>query len=196
VFTLMTTWQRGRQIVTANRREKEGPLTDFIDKLQRQHILRVPGTAVFPHPSKDSTPLALRANVEHNGVLHEHVVIFSTEPKNIPHVAAADQVSIDHLGSSSDGIVHVTLRYGFFDEPNIPEALGRHSSATIEEFDVDPATASYFLSRATLRRTNAPGMRRWRKMLFITLAHNAANPAVYFGLPEDQTVVMGSHIDL
>ena len=36
----------------------------------------------------------------------------------------------------------------------------------------------------------------WRKRLFIGLAHNAASPAEYFALPEERTVVMGSHIDL
>ena len=196
VFTVMTTWQRGRAIVTANRISKEGPLTDFIDQVQARGIVRVPGTAVFPHPTKESTPLALRANVEHNGILHEHVVIVSTEPKNIPHVDPDDQVTVDHLGSESDGIVHLTLRYGFFDEPNIPAALVRHSGDGQAEFDIDLATASYFLSRATLRPSHTPGMRRWRKALFRGLARNAANPAAYFGLPDEQTVVMGSQIDI
>jgi KUP system potassium uptake protein len=196
VFTVMTTWQRGRSIVTANRTAKEGTLEDFIESLKTEKITRVPGTAVFPHPSKDSTPQALRANVEHNGVMHEHVIIVSTEPKNIPHVAHDDQISMDHLGSPSDGIAHLTLRYGFFDRPDIPEALVRHSRSDLPEFDIDPATASYFLSRATLNTTRQPGMRRWRKALFRALARNAANPAAYFGLPDDQTVVMGSTIDL
>ena len=175
---------------------KEGPLTDFIDEIQKRGIVRVPGTAVFPHPTKESTPLALRANVEHNGILHEHVVIVSTEPKNIPHVDPSEQVVVDHLGSESDGIVHLTLRYGFFDEPHIPDALVRHSGTGQAEFDIDPSTASYFLSRATLRASHTPGMRRWRKALFRGLARNAANPAAYFGLPDDQTVVMGSQIDI
>ena len=196
VFTVMTTWQRGRAIVTRNRMSKEGPLTDFIEQIKERGIVRVPGTAVFPHPTKESTPLALRANVEHNGILHEHVIIVSTEPKNIPHVNPDRQVTIDHLGSESDGIAHLTLSYGFFDEPNIPDALARHCGADKVEFDFDLTTASYFLSRATLRPSRTPGMRRWRKALFRGLARNAANPAAYFGLPDEQTVVMGSQIDV
>lgn len=196
VFTVMTTWQRGRAIVTANRLAKEGTLEDFITRMRIEGIIRVPGTAIFPHPSKESTPLALLANVEHNGVLHEHVIVVSTEPKNIPHVAMDDQITVDNLGSESDGIAHLTLRYGFFDLPDIPAALARHSRSDLPEFDIDPATASYFLSRATLRTTRAPGMRRWRKVLFRALARNAASPSAYFGLPEDQTVVMGTSIDI
>ncbi|HEU5005848.1 MAG TPA: potassium transporter Kup [Jatrophihabitantaceae bacterium] len=197
VFTLMSTWRRGRDIVTANRVKKEGSLADFVEQVHGARILRVPGTAVFPHPNKESAPLALRANVEHNGVLHEHVVIFSAVPKTVPHVAPEDQVSIDNLGYSDDGIIHVTLRYGFFDRPNIPWALARHGDEVRSELHCAELTdVSYFLSRATLRRRRNGPMRRWRKALFVAMARNAANPAAYFGLPADRTVVMGTQIDL
>jgi KUP system potassium uptake protein len=197
VFTLMSTWHRGRDIVTANRVKKEGSLADFVEQVHSGRIARVPGTAVFPHPNKESAPLALRANVEHNGVLHEHVVIFSAVPKTVPHVAPEDQVSIDNLGYSNDGIVHVTLRYGFFDRPNIPWALARHGDEVRAELHCAELTdVSYFLSRATLRRRRTGSMRRWRKALFVAMARNAANPAAYFGLPADRTVVMGTQIDL
>ena len=195
VFTTMTTWQRGREIVTANRTEKEGSLQAFIDQLHATDVPRRPGIAVFLHPTIDTTPLAMRANLEHNGVLHENVVIVSAQTDTIPHVPPAERLTIDNLGYADDGISHLTARFGFQDEPNIPEALrqacaeGLHVSGNIDN-------ASYFLSRITIRQTAAPGMRKWRKQLFIALAHNAANPADYFCLPDDQTVVMGSHVDV
>jgi len=197
VFTLMSTWHRGRDIVTANRVTQEGSLADFVERVHRGEVARVPGTAVFPHPNKESAPLALRANVEHNHVLHEHVVIFSAVPKTVPHVAPDEQVSIDNLGYSDDGIIHVTLRYGFFDRPNIPYALARHRDEVGAELGCAELTdVSYFLSRATLRRRRTGSMRRWRKALFVAMARNAANPAAYFGLPADRTVVMGTQVDL
>jgi KUP system potassium uptake protein len=199
MFTLMTTWQRGRQIVIENRESKEGPLVDFIEALRRHPLPRVPGTAVFPHPTKATTPLALRANVEHNHVLHEHVVIVSAHAQNIPHVPAGDQLTVDDLGYANDGIVHLSIRYGFADRPNIPHALSLARSSGDDddsEIDFDPDTASYFVSRAALQHIDAPGMRRWRKRLFVTLAHNATNPVDYFGLPPARTVVMGSQIEL
>jgi len=196
MFTVMTTWQRGGQIVVGNRTAKEGSLDDFIDELHSHPIPRVPGTAVFPHPTKATTPLALRANVEHNHVLHEHVVIVSAHAQNVPHVAAEDQLTVDDLGYADDGIVHLSIRYGFADDPNIPDALRTARSSEHAELDVDPDTASYFVSRATLRHMNSSGMRRWRKRLFISLAHNATNPVDYFGLPTAQTVVTGSQVDL
>jgi len=196
VFTIMTTWYRGRQLVTRNRISKEGSLAEFIEEVTRDHVPRVPGTAVFPHPTKETTPLALRANVEHNSVLHEHVVIVSAVARNIPHVRLADALTVDDLGSKEDGVVHLTLQYGFFDQPHIPRALELASQNHLPEMNLEAADASYFLSRATLRTTRRPGLWRWRKKLFLVLARNAANPAEYFGLPESQTVIMGSQVDL
>jgi KUP system potassium uptake protein len=196
VFVVMTTWQRGREIVTANRTRVEGPLRAFVEDLHARPLPRVSGTAVFPHPSKDTTPLALRANVEHNRVLHEEVVIVSAHAQNVPHVPQHEQLVVDDLGYADDGIFHLTVRYGFSDEPNIPGALRLAAEQGKQEVAVDPDTASYFLSRATLRQGTGPGMHPWRKRLFIAMAHNAANPAEYFCLPQDQTVVMGSHVDI
>jgi KUP system potassium uptake protein len=192
----LTTWQRGREIITENRTAKEGALDDFIEALRENPVPRVAGTAVFPHPTKTTTPLALRANVEHNHILHEHVVIVSALAQNTPHVHADDQLSVDDLGYTNDGIVHLTVRYGFADSPDIPRALRAARDSGSEEVDIDPDTASYFVSRASLRHINAPGMQRWRKRLFVGLAQHATNPVDYFGLPPGRTIVMGSQVEL
>jgi KUP system potassium uptake protein len=195
VVFVMLTWQRGRGIVTARRVAKEGPLQDFIDKLRADPPPRVPGTAVFPHPSKETTPLALRANVRFNHVLHEHVLIVSVRSENVPHVPIEDRILVDQLGYSDDGIVHLEIRFGFQDDQDIP-AMIRQSIGASSELDLDAERASYFLSRLAIERGDQPGMATWRKRLFIGLAHNAASPASYFCLPDDRTVVMGERIDL
>jgi KUP system potassium uptake protein len=196
VFLLMTTWRKGREITVRNRTAVEGPLEEFIEKVRRPDVLRVAGTGVFPHPTKDTTPLALRANVEHNHVLHRHVLIVSARPEGVPHVKPAEMLSSDELGYTDDGIVHLTVRYGFFDSPDIPAAVAQAVADGLLSPEVDAAEASYFLSRGALRRTSAPGMSRWRKALFVVLAHNAGDPAEFFALPRNRTVIMGSDIDL
>ncbi|MCU1689752.1 MAG: Low affinity potassium transport system protein kup, partial [Jatrophihabitantaceae bacterium] len=117
------------------------------------------------------------------------------ESANVPHVPPDARFSVDNLEHADDGIVHLTLRYGFQDDRNIPETLRRLDRRS-PELDIDLDAATYFLSRATIRRGRARSMSIWRKRLFIGLAHNAASPAEYFALPEERTVVMGSHIDL
>jgi KUP system potassium uptake protein len=197
VFTVMTTWRRGREIVAGNRRIQEGTLREFVEDMYVRGLPRVPGTAVFPHPGKETTPLALRANVEHNKILHENVLIVSATSANVPHVPVAERFELDHLGYEDDGIQHLAVRFGFSDEPNLPEALAQAcTTGALEPGTISVQDASFFLSRGALRRTRANGMAQWRKVLFLRLAHNAADPAAYFGLPVARTVTMGSPVDV
>ncbi len=196
VVSVMLTWQAGRRIITARRTDKEGPLQDFVDELHEREPTRVAGTAVFPHPNKDTTPLALRANVEFNHVLHEHVVLISVQVLNMPHVPEDERIEVDPLVYPDDGIVHIAAKFGFQDEQDLPETL-RLANGMSDELDIDPDNALYFLSRLSIQYGGGgAGLARWRKRLFIGLAHNAANPAANFCLPEDRTVVMGAHLDL
>jgi KUP system potassium uptake protein len=197
LFTVMTTWRRGREIVAANRRKQEGSLSEFVDDLYERGLPRVEGTAVFPHPGKDSTPLALRANVEHNKVLHQDVLIVSASSANVPHIPIEERFTVDHLGHEDDNIQHLSVRFGFSDEPNLAQALRQAcETGVLTSPTIDARNASFFLSRGAIRRTRAPGMAQWRKVLFLGLAHNAADPAAYFGLPVRRTVTMGSPVDV
>ena len=201
VVTVMMTWQRGRRIITRRRNEIEGSLDDFVEKMRTSKPTRVPGTAVFPHPTKETTPIALRANWEFNHVLHERVVVVSVVSENVPHVAVDERLTVDELGYADDGIVHLSMRFGFQDEQDLPEML-THARGMSEELDIDPEQALFFLSRITIERGDSPSqerddqMARWRKRLFVGLAHNAASPAAYFCLPLDRTVVMASQVEL
>ncbi|MGZ4594118.1 MAG: potassium transporter Kup, partial [Actinomycetes bacterium] len=168
VFTVLTTWQRGRGLVTRQRELDEGPLRAFVEELheRRPPLQRVPGTAVFLNRGKNTTPLAMRANVEHNHILHEHVVILSIETLPVPYVAVADRIVLDDLGYTDDGITHVSGRFGYMDEPDVPSLLRLAVAAGLES-QVEVDDASYFLSTIELRPGDAPGMTRWRKRLFV-----------------------------
>jgi KUP system potassium uptake protein len=195
VFVVLTTWQRGREIVTRNRTEEEGPLRAFVEEIRRLEppVHRSPGTAVFLSPSNDTTPLAMRAIVEHTNALQRNVVILSVHTLKVPNVPESARVTIDDLGYADDGISHVAARLGFQDDVSVPRILELAAASGLEG-DCDVAGASYFLSRMTMVATSAPGMARWRKRLFMAVARNAANPVAYFGLPDERTVVMGSHV--
>ncbi len=121
------------------------------------------------------------------------MVILSIETLNFPNVPQADQVIIDDLVYHDDGISHVAARLGFQDEIDVPRILSQAVARGLEG-DCNVSTASYFLSRMTIVPTDAPGMPKWRKKLFMAVARNSADPVAYFGLPDDRTVVMGSHV--
>jgi KUP system potassium uptake protein len=196
-FTILTTWQRGREIVTQRREREEGSLREFIDSLheRRPPVTRVPGTAVFLNRNKTTAPLAMRDSVDHVHALSENVVILSIETLSVPHVSPADRLVIDDLGYTDDKITHASARFGYMDQPDVPAVLRQLESAQTECV-IDASEASYFLSTIDLYRGDAPGMSRWRKTLFLATAQITADAANYFGLPRDRTVIMGSRIEV
>jgi KUP system potassium uptake protein len=196
-FTIFTTWQRGRELVTRQRVQDEGPLPAFIGQLHamKPPLHRVPGTAVFLNRGKATAPLALRANVEHNQILHEHVLILAIETMPVPHIPAAERITIDDLGYKDDRIIHVAARFGYMDQPSVPDLLPLIRDADIES-PLDDDKLSYFLSRIELVKGTTPGMSRWRKRLFIATSRITADAAEYFQLPRERTLIMGSRIEL
>ena len=196
-FTVMTTWQRGREVVTRERERAEGSLQEFIDELSsgKLPVRTVPGTAIFLNRGGVSAPLALRANVEHNQVRHEHVVIVAIETEPVPRVPDDRRVTVNDLGYGDDGITHVTIKFGYMESPDVPTALARLDPAA-SEGPLDLGKASYFLSKIELRRGKEPTMAGWRKQLFLATSHITADAAEHFGLPRDRTVIIGSHIEL
>jgi KUP system potassium uptake protein len=155
----------------------------------------VPGTAVFLNRGKETAPLAMRATVEHNHALHEHVVIMSVETLPVPRVAAPKRVTLDGLGHADDGITHVTARFGYLERQDVPAVLRMCAALGLEgALDVDDA--SYFLSTIELRAGPAPTMARWRKKLFIATSTITADAAEYFHLPRDRTLIIGSAVEV
>jgi len=196
-FTVMTTWQRGRALVTARRAAREGSLREFVQRLREHPELAriVPGTAIFLNRGSETAPLALRANVENNHVRHERVVIVSVQIETVPRVAPAQRVTIDDLGYARDGITHVTLRFGYTEPTDVPAALATLTPQQAEG-QLDLENASWFLSKVELGAGPRTGMARWRKRLFLATAHIAADASEQFGLPLDRVVILGSHVEV
>jgi KUP system potassium uptake protein len=209
VFTILMTWQRGREIVSANRSRAEGSLRDFVEEIAAQDmsIRSVPGIGVFLSPNLQTTPLALRANVERNHILHDHVILVSVEIERVPHIPDGERfipgtkilfsgATGDPLGSAAERITPITLRFGYLDEPDVPSALRLACERRLIDGGAGIDGATYFLSQITISPTDSPGLGSWTKKLFITIARNAASPAEYFRLPDDRTVTTSGRIQL
>jgi KUP system potassium uptake protein len=196
-YVVMMTWQRGRSRVTEAREQIEGPLGEYIDALRRRDpaVHRVPGTAVFLNRGKETAPLSMLATVAHTGVLHEHVIIVSVDVDTVPRVPDHDRVRVDHLHDREDGIVHVSLRYGYMERPDVPAAL-EMLGVDETEGPIHLDEASYFLSKVDLSIGSTPSMGRWRKRLFLATSHITADAAGHFNLPLERTVIIGSRIEV
>ncbi len=151
-LAVMINWRRWQLVVTRNRVSQEGSLVDFLNALPDQDppLVRTPGVAVFLNPNKDTTPLALRAEVEHTHVLHEKVVIVSVDTVSIPHVDTFDQFAVERMGRGLFKVFHVTMRVGYHDRLNIPGLLKLARMRGLLERNLDLEHTSYFVSRITI----------------------------------------------
>jgi len=194
----MVTWRRGRQILSANRIREEGSLLDFLATLPdlTPPLDRVPGTAIYLSPTSTTTPLALRAEVEHNHVLHETVMLATLEPVSISHVDPDDRFAFELLGSGRFKVGHLTLYIGYRDGVDLPRDLSLARKRGLLARNLDLEHATYFVSRMQIVRTKSPGMAPWRKAIFVFMARNASSPVEDFSLPEQRTVLMGSQVKL
>jgi KUP system potassium uptake protein len=195
-YTVMTTWQRGREAVTRERKRLEGSLAAFVERLRANDppLVCAPGTSVFLNRGKETAPLALRANVELNRVRHERVIIVSVDTEPVPRIPGDEQVVIDDLGYADDGITHITIRTGYMTTPDVPAVLAT-IDPSLPEGPLRLDEASYFLSKVELRRGPNPTMPLWRWRLFVATSHLTADAADQFGLPRERTVTLGSQVE-
>ena len=193
ILLLLTTWHRGRELVTAERVRAEGALPDFIDEMHRKGLpRRIKGTAVFLNRSKETTPLALRVAQTRLRAIPEEVVILTIDISSVPTVPDEDRAEVDDLGDPDDGFSHLTLRYGYQDDPDVPRGINVARDQGLVDFN--PYHVTYYLSQAALLPWGDQGMSRRRKDLFLVMARNAASPARYFNLPAELVVALGSQI--
>ncbi|MBI4544615.1 MAG: potassium transporter Kup [Gemmatimonadetes bacterium] len=190
VYTLMTTWKRGREILRERLRKATMPLSKFLQQIAARPLERVPGAAVFMTGSLDVTPPALLQNVRHNKVLHEKLVLLTVVTEEIPHVPREERVEIQEL---QDGIYRVILHYGFMQDPDIPRVLDLCRERGL---DLDLEQTTFFLGRETLLATEKPGMALWRERLFAFMARNALRATAFFHIPSERVIEVGWEVEL
>jgi len=190
VFTMLTTWKRGRAILLERLAEDTMPLDIFIESIAASPPIRVPGTAVFLASAANRVPHALLHNLKHNKVLHERVVFLTIVTRDIPRVNAVERVAIEDLGCN---FWQIRAHFGFVEEPEVPELLeacGRRG------FEFDMMDTSFFVSRETLIATGEPGMAMWRERLFVSMSRNAVKATDFFRVPSNRVVELGTQVEL
>jgi KUP system potassium uptake protein len=190
VFALMSTWKKGRAILAARLQEGTLPIDLFLEDVGRRGVHRVPGTAVFMYGNRSGTPPALLHSIKHYQVLHQQVVLLSVETQEVPHVPDEQRVCTETLGH---GFFRMVMKYGFMDEPNVPQALELVRSS---ELNLSPGRTTYFLGRETLIPSRKPGMALWREHLFAVMSRNARPATSFFWLPPNRVVELGAQIEL
>jgi KUP system potassium uptake protein len=189
IFTLLTTWSRGRTLMRQNMAEGTIPVEVFA-KSAHSSAARVPGTAVFMSSTNKGVPSALLHNIKHNKVLHERVIILTVAIQDVPYVDVAERCECKDM---SNGFYRLTLKYGFLEETDVPATL-KTVHMCGDPFEM--MKTSFFLSRQTLLPSAKPGMALWREKLFAWMLRNAASAMEFFRLPTNRVVELGSQLEI
>jgi KUP system potassium uptake protein len=189
VFVMMTTWRKGRAILSQRVYEQGEPLEQFAGEISAD-TLRVPGKAVFLAGRPQITPPALIHNLKHNHAIHENVAVVTVLTEETPRVPRDEKVSVERL---ENGFFRVVARYGFMEDPNVPHVL---ALAREKGLDFEIAEVSFFLGRETLLPDRHPLMPIWRERIFAFMSRNAQSPTAFFGIPPDQVVELGTQVKI
>jgi KUP system potassium uptake protein len=191
LFTLFSTWKRGRQVLSEHLSKSAVPLEPLLDDLRAGTLTRVPGTAVFMSSSADKVPFCLLHHVKHNKSLHERIVLLSITTEHTPWIRRRDRVAWRDLGA---GVHQVVAHFGFMQSPHMPDILRQFRR--LAGFDIELGNTSFFLGRETLLATGRSGMWRWRAALFAFLSRNSHTATEFFGLPPGRVVELGMQIEI
>jgi len=189
VFVVMDTWRVGRRLHLEKQRDNALALDLFLDRAEKFNQ-RIAGTAIFLSPRTDIVPNAMLHSLKHYHVLHERVVIASVTVAGTPLVPPAKRITVEKLGK---GFFAVKITYGFFETPDIPEAL---ALARTQGLAIEPDATTYFLGRETLVAGQQPELKRWRVALYMWLASNALSPTRYYHLPPGRVVELGTQVSI
>lgn len=190
VYTILSTWKRGRALLASRMREKLYPFDRFLQDIEAFPPQRVTGTAVFMTSNLQGTPPTLLHNLQHNKVLHERVILLTVVTSDIPYVAQNKRTEVEPLGH---GFYRLTVRYGFMEEPDVPDALAQ---ASAQGFKIDLNETTFFLGLETLLATRRPGLPLWRERLFVLIARNAVRANAFFKIPPERVVELGMQVEL
>ncbi len=187
IFTMLTTWSRGRKLMQQEMAEGALPIPIFIGSAAKS-AARVPGTAVFMTSAADGVPHALLHNLKHNKVLHERVILLTIKIANVPYI---DDTKCQQLEELGEGFHRLILTYGFMQPVDVPAALARVTGCGAQFKMIE---TSFFLSRQTLIASPTPGMPIWREKLFAWMLRNSESAMEYFRLPTNRVVELGSQV--
>jgi KUP system potassium uptake protein len=193
VFAIMSTWSAGQTLLHESMHERSIPIPDFLESLSRHPPYRIRGTGVFLAPQGEGVPLVLLHHLKHNQVLHETIVILTITTAEVPFVREEERTTTE---SFAMGFHSVVGRYGFMEVPNAPAILQQAAHAGIP---IDDDRTTYYLGRTTIvpageRKTKRMGA--LRLMLFAFLKRNDRSATLYFGMPPNRVVELGTRVEL
>jgi KUP system potassium uptake protein len=188
VFSLMLTWHWGRDLLMRALERDTMPLQSFINSVHNR--TRVPGTAIYVTSRADVVPVPLLHNLKHNKVLHERIVLLRVITDNIPRVPHSRRIETAHLG---DNFHSVVARYGFMEQPNIPQVL---EDCSASDLHFSMMETSFFVGRVTIVPDKGSRLRRFRGGVFEFMHRNSLSATEFFRIPPGRVIELGGQVEI
>jgi KUP system potassium uptake protein len=187
----MTTWDWGRAIIMQLRRQGSLPLEELYARLDRDHIPRVEGTAIYLTSHTEGAPRVLLRELDVMHVLHKEVVLLSVDNQERPYVPQKDRVTVQHC---PHGFYRVTAHYGFMQQPDLAAAI---VDCRPDGIALSGHGIVYFLNGERLvLRPERNIFKHWRKEIFAFEVRNARPASTFFDLPSNQVVELGQEVTI
>jgi KUP system potassium uptake protein len=187
---IMTSWQRGTEMVSERLKLLEVPLSTFLKQLEVREIARVPGAAVFLTREAYGTPPMLVHYVDHSLSLQEHVLLLTVQIDHEPRVADPERINIEDIGY---GFFRVRARYGFMESPDLARVLAECERLGVP---ISVEGSTIFVGHSTVITTGTSRMSGWRKSLFELLNRNARPASTHYHLPSSRVMEIGVRIEI
>jgi KUP system potassium uptake protein len=189
IFYIMTTWKKGRAALNEKIFEGSLPIQNFVNGLNSKP--RIGGTAIVMTSNQGQTPGVLLHAVKHFRAVHTNLGLLTICTDRVPEVQNEDRIQIINLGN---GIFQIIVHYGFMENPDmqqIIQLIGKTENcfATIQNI-------SFILGRVTLVMNGGSGMSWFGKWMFAVLTRLSLNPTMFYGIPPNRVVELGTQIVL
>jgi len=187
VFTVLTTWRRGIEIMRAKKQAAPKAALDGLT-IDLSGVTRVPGTAIFFSSSHSGCPSSFMHNLKHNNVVHDTTIFLTVEFEEMPQVPETERVQ---LMRGANGIIRLSAHFGYREDPDIHRILRQAARkglvCSVEE-------TSFFTSKPTLVSVSRRGPFGWRRSLFGWMLQNSTSVANYFKLPPNRVIELGTQV--
>ncbi len=120
VFIVMTTWHSGIEALRPRLATMTEPPQQFLDRLEKNRVPRVPGTAVFLTRIAETIPPLMIQHVSQIGALPQTVIALTLKFEEIPRVSLSNRLELVRV---FEGFWHLTIHYGFVEIPDLPSTL-------------------------------------------------------------------------
>jgi KUP system potassium uptake protein len=182
------TWRSGRMELRAALAKLAVPRTELTKLVAGVH--RVPGTGVFLASNASLVPSALIRNIEHNGVVHQRVIILNVDIADTPRQDPARRLKVEE---ASPGVYYITARFGFMETPDVAEALKACRAKGLRVFTED---SSFFVGRHVVRARPLPGLRGLQRRLFARMQQYSTQAAEFFRMPFRDVVILNTAVEI